>query len=97
MKLMNERGGRVTLADVPTPANNFGEPIEIMQVLLQHEKQVSKPTRCIIAQYTVKQTLTHNEWYRRLHDFYQKLGSGHTAIVLKVSLFNMNFVHQYGM
>ena len=42
MKLMNERGGRVRLVDVPTPANNFGEPIEIMQVLLQHEKQVRK-------------------------------------------------------
>lgn len=42
MKFMSERGGRVKLADVPSPANNFGEPIiDIMQVLLEHEKEVS--------------------------------------------------------
>ena len=78
MKLMNERGGRVKLADVPTPTNNFGEPIEIMQVLLQHEKQVRKPGQPIVAdawtdgqdtvaghgsQDTVKQALTHNGYF----------------------------------
>ena len=40
LKYMNERGGRVKLADIGTPANNFGEPLNIMQAVLEHERKV---------------------------------------------------------
>lgn len=42
IKFMNERGGRVKFADVPTPGNNFGEPCDIMKEILDHEKKVYK-------------------------------------------------------
>ncbi|XP_065057337.1 soma ferritin-like [Rhopilema esculentum] len=41
LKYMNERGGRVKLVDIGTPANNFGEPLSIMQAVLEHERKVN--------------------------------------------------------
>ena len=38
-KLINERGGRVVLKDIPTPENNFGSPVDIMKKVLIREKQ----------------------------------------------------------
>lgn len=49
VKYMNERGGRVHFKDIPMPANNFGEPYEIMKVVLEHEKKVRKSAQ--IASY----------------------------------------------
>ena len=40
IKFMNERGGRVKFTDIPTPANNFGEPYDMMKDMLEHEKKV---------------------------------------------------------
>ena len=47
VKYMNERGGRVHFKDIPMPANNFGEPYEIMKVVLEHEKKVRIPANTI--------------------------------------------------
>ena len=40
MKYMNERGGRIKFADISMPANNFGEPFDLMEQILNHEKKV---------------------------------------------------------
>ena len=42
LKFMSERGGHVQFKDIPTPANNFQEPIDIMKDILQHEKEVNE-------------------------------------------------------
>ena len=38
LKYMNERGGRISLKDIPTPDNNLGTPHEVMKAVLAHEK-----------------------------------------------------------
>lgn len=40
IKYTNERGGRVKFSDISKPANNFGEPRDVMQSALDHEKKV---------------------------------------------------------
>lgn len=41
VKYMNERGGRVNFFDIPMPANNFREPVDVMQDSLERERLVS--------------------------------------------------------
>lgn len=41
VKYMNERGGRVNFFDIPMPANNFREPVDVMQDSLERERLVN--------------------------------------------------------
>ena len=42
MKFMSERGGRVQFKDIPTPPNNFREPSDIMNGIMDHEKTMNQ-------------------------------------------------------